>query len=101
LALPYERLYQDTSQHRLVLYGGINRAWFTSLRGTPSGQRRLCHLDYFIVCRILYSDRRAVDLEEGEWMEARTILAWRMGERNFILQDFKCWIDTFRADFVH
>ena len=80
LALPHEQLHQDTSQHCLVLCCGLNRAWCTRVRRHPSSQRRLFHLDYCIVCRVLYPDRCAVDLEEGKRMDARSFLAGGMGE---------------------
>ena len=79
-SIPHEQLHQDTRQHCLVLCGGLNRTWSASLCGNPSDQRRILHLNYGTVCRIFYSNRRTMDLEEGKWVDTRSVLAWRVGE---------------------
>lgn len=92
LALSHKRLYQDTSQHCLALCGGLNRAWRTCLRRHPSSQCRLFYFEYCTVHRVLYPNHCAVDLEEGERMDARTVLAWSMGECFFASPIVKkCW----------
>jgi hypothetical protein len=79
-ALPHEQVHQDTRQHCLVLCGGLNLARSAGICGNPSDQRRLLHLNYGSVCRIFYSNRCTMDLEEGKWVDTRSILAWCVGE---------------------
>lgn len=65
LALPHERVYQDARQHCLVLCCRLNLAWFAGVCGIPSHQRSLLYLNHRPLSRVLYSNRCAVDLEEG------------------------------------
>ena len=80
LALPHEQVHQDACQHGLVLCSWLNCAWGAGICRHASHRCRLCYLRFGSVRRLYYSNRCTVDLEEGEWLDARSILARCVGE---------------------
>src|SRR5260221_9902665 len=80
LALPHEQVHRDARQHCLVLCRWLNCAWGASICRHASHQCHLCYFRFGSVCRLCYPNRCTVDLEEGERVDARNILAWCMGE---------------------
>lgn len=80
LALPHEQVHQDARQHCLVLCSRLNCAWSASICRHAGHQCRLCYLRFGSVCRLCDPNHCTVDMEEGEWMDARNIFARCMGE---------------------